>query len=99
MIQANQDESAYIKILKQIFTYLPNAIGSYSKIDLQETLDKKHDLAIQLLSLAQKGFGHRRLRADDAVGDDEGVSVDGEDEVVATWRNKRLHEDATGFRR
>jgi len=44
MIHADQDESAYIKILKPIFIYLPNAIGSYSKRDLQEIFCKKHDL-------------------------------------------------------
>jgi len=45
MIHADQDEPAHIKILKQIFIYLPNAIGSYSKRDLQGIFDKKHDLA------------------------------------------------------
>ena len=49
MIQDDQDESAYIKILKQIFTYLPNTICSYSITNLQEIsyngLVKMHDLA------------------------------------------------------
>ena len=36
MIQDDQDESAYIKILKQISIYLPNSICSYSIKYLQE---------------------------------------------------------------
>ena len=57
MIHADQDEPAHIKILKQIFIYLPNAIGSYSKRDLQGIFDKKHDLAkIQPKYLVELNF-------------------------------------------